>query len=64
MDKAKVKEALETINDAIYELDNGRTDDEDYYWWRAVLNIFKYDVDDGKIVPETYADGRIIGPLC
>lgn len=52
MEKAKVKEALETINYAIYDLNDGQTDAEDYYWWRAVLNIFGYDVKDGEIVPE------------
>lgn len=64
MDKAKVKDALETINDAIYELNNGETDAEDYYWWRAVLNTFGYDVDNGEIVPERYSDGRIVGMKC
>ena len=64
MDKQKVKDALETINSAIYELNNGQTDDEDYYWWRSVLNIFGYDVKDGEIVPETYSDGRIVGTKC
>lgn len=52
MNKAKVKDALETINDAIYEINEGKTNAEDYYWWRAVLNIFGYDVDGGILVPE------------
>lgn len=64
MDKAKVKDALETINNAIYELNDGETDAEDYYWWRAVLTIFGYDVVDGEIVPERYSDGRIVGTIC
>ena len=50
MDKVRIKDALETINDAICELNNGKTDVEDYYWWRAVLNIFGYDVDNGKMI--------------
>ena len=64
MDNAKVKDALETVNNAIFELNNGKTDSEDYYWWRAVLEIFGYDVDDGEIIPETYSDGRIVGTKC
>ena len=64
MDKSKVKDALETINDAIFELNNGETSSEDYYWWRAVLNTFGYDVDNGEIVPERYSDGRIVGTKC
>ena len=64
MDKAKVKDALETINSAIFKLNNGKTDAEDYYWWRSVLNIFGYDVEDGMIIPETYSDGRIVGTKC
>ena len=52
MDESKVKDALETINDAIFELNDGKTSSEDYYWWRAVLNIFGYDVYDGVIIPE------------
>ena len=31
-------------------MNNGKTNSEDYYWWRAVLTIFGYDVDNGKIV--------------
>ena len=54
MDKIKIRDALETINDAIFEINDGRTDSEDYYWWRAVLEIFGYDVDNGKIVPESH----------
>lgn len=64
MDKVKVKDALETINDAIYEINDGETNAESYYWWRAVLSDFGYDVEDGKIVPERYSDGRIVGTIC
>ena len=64
MDKAKVKDALETINNAIYELNNGKKDAKDYNWWRTVLNTFGYDVDNGEIVPERYSDGRIVGMKC
>ena len=64
MDKVKVRDALDTINDAIYELNNGKIDAEDYYWWNAVLTIFGYVVDKGEIVPERYSDGRIVGTIC
>lgn len=52
IDESKVKDALETINDAIFKLNDGKTSSEDYYWWRAVLSIFGYDVQDGKLFPE------------
>ena len=45
MDKTILKEALETITDAILELNDGNASQEDFYWWEAVLNIFDYHVD-------------------
>ena len=52
MDKTILKEALETINDAILELNDEDASREDFYWWNAVLNIFEYRVDkNGAIQP-------------
>ena len=57
MDKTQVRNALEIINGAILELSNGKTDDENFYWWRAVLYTFDLDVEDGKIIPGVYPKG-------
>lgn len=58
MDTKKVKEALEIINDAILEVNNGNTYAEDFYWWRAVLNTFDYDVKEGQIIPYSKKKNR------
>lgn len=53
MDKLAIKEALETINNAILELNDGDTTGEDFYWWNATLNLFDYQIDEsGNIIPE------------
>ena len=57
MNKTQVRDALEIINSAILELSNEKTDDENFYWWRAVLNIFDLDIEDGKIIPGVYPKG-------
>ena len=49
-----IKTSLKIINDAIYEINLGRTDSEDYYWWRAVLGIFGLDVENGEIILADY----------
>ena len=45
--------AIVIINNAILELNHGKTDAEDFYWWRAVLSIFGLDVEDGEIQTES-----------
>lgn len=56
MNKTIVKEALETINDAILELNDEDTSHEDFYWWNAVLNIFDYEVDKNGNIYELRSD--------
>ena len=57
MDKKAVKDALETINDAILELNEDKTTTEDFYWWNAVLGIFDLQTDNGNIVLANYPKG-------
>lgn len=58
IDESKLKDALETINDAIFKLNDRKTSSEDYYWWRAVLSIFGYDVQDGKLLRDNIITGK------
>ena len=57
MDKEKIRSALNTINEAIIELNDGRTDTEDFYRWSAVLEIFDLDVNNGVIDIAKYPNG-------
>ena len=51
MNKEKIKDAIETINDAILNLNEFKGDSEDFYWWNGVLDIFGLETDgNGGIV--------------
>ena len=47
----RVTDAIITLNQAIANLNDGDINSEDYYWWRAVLEIFDLSIDDyGNII--------------
>lgn len=51
MDSKQIKEALETINNAILEANNGNATSEEFYWWNAVLELFNYSTDgNGNLI--------------
>ena len=50
MSEITLIDAIHRINDEILDRNNGNTTAEDFYWWRAVLEIFGYSIDkDGHI---------------
>ena len=53
IDKVKLEDAINIVNNAILELNNGDASSEDFYWWNAALETLKYRVgEDGKIYKE------------
>lgn len=51
MDKPKLREALDIVNDAVYDLCDGNVTDETYYWWNAFLETFELETNgEGDLI--------------
>lgn len=53
----KVLNALQIVNEAILDMNNGDLKSEDFYWWNAVLELFDLHTDDDGNITRRNGEG-------